>query len=52
MVADIIINITAKQVQQTFSYVIPDGLPVRTGSRVLVPFGPRREEGIVTVSIS
>lgn len=47
MVADIIINITAKQVQQTFSYVIPDGLPVRTGSRVLVPFGPRREEGIV-----
>ena len=47
MVADIIINITAKQVQQTFSYVIPDGLPVRTGSRVLVPFGSRREEGIV-----
>lgn len=47
MVADIIINITAKQVQQTFSYTIPDGLSVRIGSRVLVPFGPRREEGIV-----
>lgn len=47
MIADIIINTTAKQVQQTFSYTVPDSLPVQVGSRVLVPFGRRCEEGIV-----
>lgn len=47
MIADIIINTTAKQLQQTFSYSIPPHLDVQVGSRVLVPFGPRREEGIV-----
>lgn len=47
MIADIIINITAKQVQQTFSYIVPENLSVCVGSRVAVPFGHRREEGIV-----
>ena len=47
MIAEIIINTTAKRLQQTFSYTVPDGLVVRVGSRVLVPFGHRREEGIV-----
>lgn len=47
MIADIIINTTAKQLQQTFSYSIPAQLDVHVGSRVLVPFGPRHEEGIV-----
>ena len=47
MFADIIINTTAKRLQQTFSYIVPDGMAVRIGSRVLVPFGHRREEGIV-----
>ena len=47
MIAEIIINTTAKRLQQTFSYTVPDGLAVRVGSRVLVPFGHRREEGIV-----
>lgn len=47
LLADIIINITAKQLQQTFSYIVPPDLDVRIGSRVVVPFGPRREEGIV-----
>ena len=47
MIADIIINITAKRLQQTFTYLVPPELPVRIGSRVLVPFGRRREEGIV-----
>jgi len=47
MIAEVIINITAKQLQQTFSYIVPTGLDVRLGSRVLVPFGHRREEGIV-----
>ena len=47
MIAEIIINTTAKRLQQTFSYIVPDHLDVRVGSRVLVPFGHRREEGIV-----
>ena len=46
-IAEIIINTTAKRLQQTFSYIVPDHLGVRIGSRVLVPFGHRREEGIV-----
>ena len=47
MFAEIIINTTAKRLQQTFSYIVPEGMAVRVGSRVLVPFGHRREEGIV-----
>ncbi|MCH4179520.1 MAG: primosomal protein N' [Megasphaera sp.] len=47
MIAEIIINTTAKQLQKTFSYEVPPALPVRVGSRVLVPFGSRHEEGIV-----
>ena len=46
MIAEIIINTTAKRLQQTFSYTDPDHLAVRVGSRVIVPFGFRREEGI------
>nr|WP_308590573.1 hypothetical protein [uncultured Megasphaera sp.] len=38
-IAEIIINTTAKRLQQTFSYIVPDHLDVRIGSRVLVPFG-------------
>lgn len=47
MIAEIIINTTAKRLQQTFSYTVPNHLAVRVGSRVVVPFGFRREEGIV-----
>ena len=47
MIAEIIINTTAKRLQQTFSYTVPDHLAVRVGSRAIVPFGFRREEGIV-----
>lgn len=47
MIAEIIINSTAKQLQQTFSYLIPENLDIAVGSRVVVPFGRRREEGIV-----
>ncbi len=47
MIAEIIINTTAKRLQQTFSYTVPDHLAVRVGSRVIVPFGFRREEAIV-----
>lgn len=51
MIADIIINTTAKRLQQTFSYVVPPDMPVHVGNRVCVPFGRRQEEGIV-VSVS
>lgn len=47
MFAQIIINTTAKNLQQTFTYRVPEQLDVRLGSRVLVPFGRRKEEGIV-----
>ena len=47
MIAEIIINTTAKQLQQTFSYIAPPALDVRVGSRVVVPFGGRTEDGIV-----
>ena len=47
MIAEIIINTTAKRLQQTFTYAIPQAMNVHVGSRVLVPFGRRQEEGIV-----
>lgn len=47
MIADIIINTTAKRVQTTFSYSVPGGMDVRVGSRVSVPFGHQRLDGIV-----
>lgn len=47
MIADVIINTTAKSLHQCFSYIVPDHLDVRIGSRVAVPFGPRTAEGIV-----
>ncbi len=47
MIAEIIINTTAKRLQQTFTYAIPQEMDIHIGSRVLVPFGSRREEGIV-----
>lgn len=47
MIAEIIINTTAKRLQQTFTYAVPQGMDIHVGSRVLVPFGTRKEEGIV-----
>jgi len=47
MIAEVIINITAKRLQKTFSYIIPEELFVHVGTRVLVPFGHRQEEGVI-----
>lgn len=49
MIAQIIINITAKRLQKAFTYIVPPEIEaqVKAGSRVLVPFGKRYEEGIV-----
>lgn len=49
MVVDVLVEIKAKQIDQTFTYVLPTQLEdkVEVGSRVLVPFGKREVEGFV-----
>jgi len=51
MVAEIIINSIAKDLNRTFDYIIPDNLidTVKIGNRVFVPFGRgnKEEEGYV-----
>lgn len=49
VVADVLVEVKAKQIDQTFAYSIPKNLEgnVIVGKRVLVPFGPRMVEGFV-----
>jgi primosomal protein N'' len=49
MVADVLVEIKAKQIDQTFTYSIPDELinDVAIGKRVIVPFGGQTLEGFV-----
>ena len=50
MVAEIIVNSTAKQLNKTFDYIIPKSMEkqVVIGSRVFVPFGRiKKQEGFV-----
>ncbi len=50
MVAEIIINLSAKQLNKTYDYLIPDSIlnEIKIGSRVIVPFGKtKQEEGFV-----
>ena len=50
MVAEIIINSIAKQLNKTYDYMIPDSIlkDIKIGSRVFVPFGrTKQEEGFV-----
>ena len=49
MVADVLVEIKAKQIDQTFTYNIPSYLKgiIKVGARVLVPFGNRKIEGFV-----
>ena len=47
-VADIIINRPAKQLHKPFSYAVPEKFgTIAPGTRVLVPLGGSREEGIL-----
>lgn len=47
-IAQVLINITTKSINKTFSYSIPEHLDyVDSGWRVLVPFGNRKLEGFV-----
>ena len=50
MVAEVIINTIAKQLNRTYDYIIPDSIlkDIKIGSRVFVPFGKaKQEEGFV-----
>ena len=48
MIAQVIVDIAAKQTDRIFEYHIPEGLSqVKIGSRVVVPFGPRKLQGFV-----
>lgn len=47
MVAEVLVELKAKNIDQTYSYLIPDNCQVKVGSRVLVPFGRQKLEGFV-----
>jgi len=49
MYADVLVELKAKQIDKTFTYLIPDSLKdkVQIGIRVLVPFGKQKLEGFV-----
>lgn len=47
-IAEVLINITTKNIKKTFSYRLPDEFDfLSVGWRVLVPFGPRQLEGFI-----
>lgn len=50
MIAEVIINTIAKELNKTYDYIIPDAIlkDIKIGSRVFVPFGrTKKEEGFV-----
>lgn len=47
MVAEVLIELKAKNIANTFTYLIPKDLHVELGMRVLVPFGHQKLEGFV-----
>ncbi len=50
MIAEVIINTIAKELNKTYDYIIPDAISndIKIGSRVFVPFGKtKQEEGFV-----
>ena len=50
MIAEVIINTIAKELNKTYDYIIPDSIlkDIKIGSRVFVPFGrAKQEEGFV-----
>lgn len=50
MIAEVIINTMAKELNKTYDYIIPDSIlkDIKIGSRVFVPFGrTKQEEGFV-----
>ncbi len=47
MVAQVIVDVVHTNVDRPFSYRVPEGMVVEPGTRVSVPLGPRRVEGLV-----
>ena len=49
MYADVLVELKAKQIDKTFTYLVPDNLKdkVKVGIRVIVPFGKQKLEGFV-----
>jgi primosomal protein N' (replication factor Y) len=45
--ADVLVDIPSRRLNQTFEYLIPDGVSLQLGSLVLVPFGRTRQLGYV-----
>jgi len=48
-IAEVVVEVPARNIDRTFDYLIPHELQslVKLGSRVIVPFGPRRIQGYV-----
>ena len=49
--AQVIVDLSAEAVDRQFTYAVPEGMALRPGQLVVVPFGPRAIEGFV-VSLS
>ncbi len=49
--ANIIVDQSSEAIDRLFTYIVPEGMDVRPGQLVAVPFGPKRLEGFV-VSLS
>ncbi|AJD90947.1 primosomal protein N' [Jeotgalibacillus malaysiensis] len=49
MIASVIVDVPAKQIDRTFDYTVPASLQpvVQRGVRVIVPFGPRKIQGFI-----
>ena len=49
MIAEIILNSNAKDLDRTFDYEVPQEMQkdIKIGNRVFVPFGRRTEEGFI-----
>ena len=49
MYIDVLVELKAKQIDKTFTYLVPDNLKdkVKVGIRVIVPFGKQKLEGFV-----
>ncbi|WP_445429540.1 primosomal protein N' [Bacillus atrophaeus] len=48
--AEVIVDVSTKNIDRPFDYKIPENLKgmIKTGMRVIVPFGPRKIQGFVT----
>ncbi len=47
MVAQVIVDVIHTNVAKPFSYLVPQDMTLSVGSRVLVPLGPRKVDGVV-----